>query len=57
MLYPAEAALLAARGADFAAPVRVVGRFPLFALLVGAMEGALGPTDRAVLAAGTSHPG
>ncbi|TPW20519.1 MAG: hypothetical protein FD126_1616, partial [Elusimicrobia bacterium] len=29
MLYPAEAALLAARGADFAGPVRIIGRFPL----------------------------
>lgn len=51
VLYPAEAALLAARGADFGGPVRVVGRFPLFAVLVGAAQAVLGPTDAAVLAA------
>lgn len=31
--------------------MRIVGRFPLFALLVGAAQAVLGPTDRAVLAA------
>lgn len=51
VLYPAEAALLARGGADFSRPARIVGRFPLYALLVGAFEAALGPTDRAVLAA------
>lgn len=50
-MYPAEAALLAARGADLRGPVPLLGRFPLYAAWVGAAEALLGPRDAAVLAA------
>lgn len=51
VLYPAEAALLAAGGADMSGLVPPLGRFPLFALLVGASEALVGSRDAAVLAA------
>ena len=51
ILYPAEAALLARGGADMSGLLPPLGRFPLFALLVGAAEALFGARDAAVLAA------
>lgn len=49
VLFPAEAALLAAGGGSFAGAVVPLGRFPLFAMLTGASETLLGDSDAAVL--------